>query len=114
MRLAEEIIASLSSEDSSLTGALLKTKVLLHKIGHKELVGWVNSELNGYSESDELPKYRILPSQVLANMASIAMQATAHPVPLAHLTKEQREGFESAKMVQSLAVLEKLTKKNKG
>lgn len=47
MKLLNEIIDALSSQDSSLTDALLKTKVLLHKIGHKELVEWVNRELNG-------------------------------------------------------------------
>jgi len=47
LKLLNEIIDALSSQESSLTGALLKTKVLLHHIGRKELVEWVNHELNG-------------------------------------------------------------------
>jgi AbiTii len=30
-----------------MSRGLLKKKVLLHKIGHHELVEWVNHELNG-------------------------------------------------------------------
>lgn len=114
MKLADEIIESLSSEKSSLTEALLKTKILLHKIGHKELIDWVNNELNGYSYSVEVPAYRVLPAQVLANVASIAYQFNSHPIPIGHLTTEQREGLEESKMSQSLAVLEKLVEKNNG
>lgn len=109
MKLLNEIIDSLSSQESSLTGALLKTKVLLHNIGHKELVEWVNHELNGYPHDGELPEYRILPAQVLANLANMAYQVNSHPIPLGHLDAEVRERFETARMYQSLAVLEKLT-----
>lgn len=114
MNLLNEIIEALSSQSGSLTDALLKTKVLLHKIGHQELVGWVNNELNGYPNDNNLPEYRILPAQVLVNASNMAYQVTSHPIPLGHLTEEQRESFEIAKMYQSLAVLEKLVEKPGG
>lgn len=114
MKLLNEIIDALSSQESSLTGALLKTKVLLHHIGHKELVEWVNHELNGYPHDGELPEYRILPAQVLANLANMAYQVNSHPIPLGHLDDEVRGRFEAAKMYQSLAVLEKLTADEEG
>lgn len=108
MNILDEIIEALSSQTGSLTDALLKTKVLLHKIGHQELVEWVNNELNGYSNDDNLPEYRLLPAQVLVNASNMSYQVTSHLIPLGHLTKEQREALETAKMHQSLAVLEKL------
>ncbi len=114
MNLINEIVEALSSQSSSLTDALLKTKVLLHKIGHKELAEWVNRELNGYANDHDLPAYRILPAQVLVNAANTAYQVTRHPIPLGHLSKEQREPLEAAKMQQSLAVLEKLVEKEGG
>ena len=55
MKLVDELVDLLSDESTSLSAALLKTKVLLHKIGHKELVEWVNHELNGYEDKDSLP-----------------------------------------------------------
>lgn len=41
MKLLNEIIDLLSNEGGSLHGALLKAKVLLHRIGQQQLVGWV-------------------------------------------------------------------------
>ena len=59
MRLLEEIVNLLSDKGGSLTDALLKTKVLMHRIGHKELAGWVNDELNGYPR---IGRYRTIES----------------------------------------------------
>jgi AbiTii len=106
--LLDEIIGLLGDEQASLTGALLKTKILLHQIGKKELVEWVNSELNGYSEGADVPPYRIVPSTVLANLANMAMRYSSHPIPIGHLKPERQESLEHSTMVQSLAVLEGL------
>ena len=48
MKLLNETIEILSSEKPSLTDALMKTKVILHKLGRRDLAEWVNLELNGY------------------------------------------------------------------
>src|SRR5258708_17252838 len=108
MKLLDEIVGLLSSESAPLTEVLLKTKVILHTIGRKELVEWVNNELNGYPEATALPPYRTLRGQILANVSNAAWRATAHPLPLGHLNEEQRKPLETVRMYQSLAVLEKL------
>lgn len=113
MKLLNEIIEMLSSENAKLSEALLKTKVLLHKIGHKELVDWVNHELNGYPNRDEVPQYRIVRAQVLVNASNIAYQFNAHPIPLGHLDREYRESLQQFRLDQSLAVLEKLAENPK-
>lgn len=109
MKLINDIIDLLTDGDGSLTEALIKTKVVLHKIGHKELIEWVNNELNGYASTDQVPPYRILQAQVLANMANMAYQVNAHPIPTMHLKDSYRESIETAKLTESLAVLEKFT-----
>lgn len=114
MKLINGIIELLSDGDGSLTEALIKTKVVLHKIGHKELIDWVNNELNGYSDTASLPSYRTLSAQVLANMANMAYQVNAHPIPIMHLKESYRESLETAKMTESLAVLEKFTESDGG
>lgn len=114
MKLIDEIVELLSSESGSLTDALLKTKVLLHSLGQTELIAWVNSELNGYGEAQEIPSYRKVPAQVLANLSSVSFQADSHPLPIGHLSKEQREGLETSNMPQSLAVLEKFSENPDG
>lgn len=107
MKLISDIIDILSDGDESLTEALIKTKIVLHKIGHKELIDWVNNELNGYADVEQIPPYRILHAQVLANVASMAYQYNAHPIPTMHLDEKFRDSWETVKMTESLAVLEK-------
>lgn len=114
MKLINEIIDILSSDTGKLSDALIKTKVLLHKIGHKELVPWVNSELNGYPDRNSVPEYRILPAQVLVNASNGAYRVTSHHIPMGHLEDEHRKAIETARMDQSLAVLEKFTEKDSG
>jgi len=106
--LIDNIIELLSEEKSSLSAALLKTKLLLHQIGKKELADWVNNELNGYPDNVSIPEYRILLSQVLANASNIAYEISNHPIPLAHLTPDQKKDLEVFKITQSIFVLEKM------
>lgn len=42
----------------SLTQLLRKTKLIAAKLGLEDVEKWADSELNGYSENSELPKYR--------------------------------------------------------
>jgi len=112
MKLIDEIIEILSSDSGKLSDALIKTKVLLHKIGHKELVPWVNNELNGYPDTDSVPEYRVLPAEVLVNAANIAWQLNSHHIPLGHLSEKHRESIETARMDQSLAALETFAEKD--
>ena len=108
MNLIDEIVEILSSNNGVLSEALIKTKILLHKIGHKELVIWVNKELNGYSESDELPDYRIIPAQVRVSAANGAYKVDSHPIPMSNIDKKFRDVWEEARITYSLAIIEKL------
>lgn len=110
--LLDDIITLLGDEKSNLSAALLKTKILLHQIGKRELAEWVNQELNGYGDDDVVPDYRILPSEVRGNAASIAWSFSDHPIPTSHMTDFFKEHFLRAKMRQSLTVLEDMSAKS--
>lgn len=58
-KLAENILTDLMN-NGSISDILLKTKILAFQKGDKELLEWVNHELEGYEEKP--PKYRILNS----------------------------------------------------
>jgi hypothetical protein len=111
--LLDDIIELLGDEKHSLTTAMLKTKILLHQIGKKELVGWVNNELNGYPEGGDVPSYRILNSHVTGNVANMAARYTALPIPIGHLKEEQQQTLQKSRMWQSLSVLETMVKDSK-
>ena len=113
MKLLSELIAALSSSQPSLIDALVKTKVLLHQLGRKDLVEWVNNEINGYTDDAPLPEYRVLGAQVKGNITNDAYSYTDHPLPTMHLDKAQRERLEKIEMRDSVAVLESLAKREK-
>ena len=46
--MLNELIQTLSEANPKLIDCLTKTKVLLYKIGRKDLVDWVSNEINGY------------------------------------------------------------------
>ncbi|MGA4073546.1 hypothetical protein ACI2TP_19765 [Ralstonia nicotianae] len=110
MQLLKEIVTLLSDKDGSLTDALLKTKVLMHRIGHKELAGWVNDELNGYTTDRPVPNYRVIPTRLHGDVSNIAWRHNAAQLPTAHLEKEIRERLCIEKVRQSVQVLEQLSK----
>lgn len=108
MKLATEIIDILSSETPNLANALFKTKVLLHKLGEKELIQWVNSELNGYKSNDDVPEYRVVQSRVMANLMNLVYSASNRELPIYHLDHELRKSLEQTKFGHSIAALESL------
>jgi hypothetical protein len=114
MKLIKEIIELLSSDTPNLNNALFKTKVLLHKLGEKNLVQWVNSELNGYSSIDNLPGYRILTISILGNISNRAWRYSSQPLLISHLDKELQKRLETTYLTQSIAVLESYAKDESG
>ena len=106
MKLIEEIIDTLSSNEPNLHTALFKTKVLLHRLGEKELVEWVNFELQGYKNIESLPSYRKIDVTVMGNISNAAYHYSNQPLPLAHLDKQLRYNLTFTNLMQSIAVIE--------
>ena len=109
MKLIEEIIELLSSKESQLATALFKTKVLLHKLGEKELLDWVNGELNGYKDDDSIPKYRILNVTIRGNISNGGYRYQGQNLPTIHLDEKLKDKLNTSKLTQSIAVVEEYT-----
>jgi hypothetical protein len=103
--LLDEIIALLSSTTGSLADALLKTKILLHQIGRKDLVSWVNSELTGYPD-EKVPPYRIVSTEVHGHIMTSAWQMADHLLPTQHLKPEQEDNLTNYPMTSSVETIE--------
>lgn len=108
MELVESIVEILSSEKPNLTDALIKTKVVLHRLGEKKPVEWVNSELEGYDDSSNLPDYRVVGSMVKANIMNMAYSANNVDVPVYHLDEDLRRSLEKSSFRQGIAAIEDL------
>lgn len=114
MKLIDEIVEILSDRNGSLTDALLKTKVLMHQIGHKELADWVNDELNGYSGQKLVPPYRVINSRVVGVVQTMTMIYYDQPLPTSHLSENIRKYLHEHEMRESISVLEQFANKPKG
>ncbi|GMQ52523.1 hypothetical protein [Halopseudomonas aestusnigri] len=108
MDLINPIIEILSSENPNLTDALIKTKVLLYKLGEKHLIEWVNHELDGYGGVKDLPDYRVVGSRVKANIMNAAYSANEVDVPVYHLEHDIRDSLERSEFRQGIAAIEDL------
>lgn len=106
MKLLDEIIELLADENASLNAALLKTKVLMHTIGHAELSEWVNDELNGYSNDKQVPDYRIVGGRVAGNIQNAAMIQANVNLPTFHLPKRLKTWLERHELRQAMSVLQ--------
>ena len=60
MELLTEIQRDAVNQDVDVSTLLRKCKILAKRLNHEAFSRWVESELNGYSSKDEVPKYRVL------------------------------------------------------
>lgn len=109
MELISQIIDILSDEKPNLENALIKTKVLLHRLSEKKSVEWINRELNGYSDEDEVPEYRVINSQVKVTATDgYTRRWNDMPAVMSHLTDKEREYFTRNELRQSISGIEHL------
>lgn len=59
MSLLREIQENTCASNVELSNVLRKCKILAARLNYKPLQEWVERELSGYSEKDDLPQYRI-------------------------------------------------------
>jgi len=64
VELIKEIRDEVVNEEKSLTSVLRKAKIVAYSLQNDKFKNWIEAELNGYSEKDELPSYRKLISPV--------------------------------------------------
>jgi len=113
MKLFDEIVDALSSTETSLRTALLKTKVLMHRIGHQELAEWVNDELNGYGAQAEVPEYRKIGGTLKGAVSNGIRRYSEYALPTWHLEDRIRTYFEKRNIAQSVGALEELVASGK-
>ncbi|KVZ09032.1 hypothetical protein WL80_01295 [Burkholderia ubonensis] len=114
MKLFDEILTLLSDEQGSLTNALLKTRLLMHRIGHKDIDVWLSAELNGYGKTGNIPPYRVVKADIYGTVENIAKRYTNVPIPVAHLPQAFHDAFVHVQMGHSVKVLSELAESTEG
>jgi len=104
------IVLSLQEDifDNKISVVLLLRKVLLiaKKLNLKELEKWITSELNGYENIDEVPKYREVQGQV-----NVWNHYNGIMMPVIFNTEVESELFRNLKVTLRIAEIESLAHK---
>lgn len=106
MQLIDDLINILSAEKPRLEDALIRAQILAHRLGEAELRAWVEWELRGYPSGADVPPYRVLQVHVRGVITNGVYRYPNQAIPLYHLEESTRNKLETARLTQSIAVIE--------
>lgn len=111
-----QIIKDLANGNVDIQTALKRTKVLLQELDDEMLLKWINSEIEGYSDLDILPEYRIITGelygQYLKGSMARHMKYNNVVIPLGNFTEEQKREILTAEITQGISTLKEMIEKN--
>lgn len=113
MKIIDELIEELTDKSNHLTDILIKTKVLAYKLKNKELINWIDNELNGYNNG-ELPEYRRLTCQIIGSLSNGFQRAKNYPIPLIGFDDDLRQGMQTVTLTQSVSTLDDFVHREEG
>lgn len=113
MELISEIINELVNSSESLTTPLLKTKVWAARVQNKDLLKWVNNEVNGYGMDTDLPEYRIYRSELLGAYIIGNMHYSRQPLFTGGLRDDLKNALTHIQFKASISTLEGFIKDSK-
>ena len=114
MSLLDEIINDLIDDSKSLNSSLLKTKVLASRINNDTVFKWVNNELNGYSNTENLPNYRTLPARATGTFTNGFVIEKNVAIPWMSLEPDFQKFFTKMDIINSISNLEYHIKSEEG
>lgn len=104
----DEIVDELSRASGSLETALLRARVLAHKLGSQELKEWLAHELAGYPDNAQIPAFRKVACVVFGNVTNGVYTHNSQTLPTGHLDDELRSQLLYHEVRDAIAVVEKL------
>ncbi len=109
MSLLRDIQAAAIDEQSQVATLLRKCKVLAARLGSEEFSRWIDNELNGYADQDELPAYRVLNVHSYGHFVGpFGRQMKNAPIPPIALPEEAREPIQTSKINMPISALANL------
>lgn len=114
MSLLREIQDAAIDSKVELAVLLRKCKVLAFRLGNSEFKQWVENELSGYSNIEDLPDYRILRVYSKGHFSGPFQSGLRNAdIPLSCIPKEFHKTISHSYLTQPIAALESLVKSNK-
>lgn len=114
MTLLREIQRDAVDPTVDLPTLLRKCKILASRLGNENFKNWVDNELNGYDNPEQLPEYRILDVESQGHFVGLAgRQLKNAPIPPSCLPKELRKLVKKLKMGEGVGELSMLVRGEK-
>lgn len=110
--MIESILQDMA-ENRSVDSYVLKIQMVSKMLRNEKLSSWIDKELNGYEDIKELPPYRVLKTQIIANLiidhGINCATFTNHEMPLYALGTEKADELSILYIKDSIIKLCKLT-----
>lgn len=115
LNLMRQIRDGATSSQTALGEVLRLCMRLGQQLSNKELVDWARKEASGYTEKEELPDYRILPTEVRGDFFGPFQSGikNAH-VPKSVIEEEHRENLFSVHLMEPVNQLEQYARSKDG
>ena len=118
MSIIQQLQDDIFDQNINLASVLLKAKILAYRLGHDAFKSWVDNELNGYSDGDDIPYYRRYPAYNYGDfLDSSGRRIENRPIPKIDLPEHPRiehirKGFmQEYFFYQGIGTLEELRKR---
>lgn len=109
MKLVEELRNDIVNPNNKLSDALRKAKILASILKDKEFKKWIDNELNGYKNENELPEYRVLSTQNFGTFSgSFGSGAKNVGVPIWKMPDDFQKQWSVSKFTNGIRELESL------
>lgn len=77
-----KVIIELIKDEINVAQAMDILYVMLQDIDDKKIKKWLNNEINGYSDKDKVPDYRILETNIVGTYIAGNYKCTNQPIPI--------------------------------
>tara|TARA_R110001606_G_scaffold6158_1_gene27795 strand:- start:671 stop:1564 length:894 start_codon:yes stop_codon:yes gene_type:complete len=115
MSLLREIQNAAIDSNTELAALLRKCKVLAARLGNPEFKQWVESELSGYDDIDDLPNYRILQVNSKGHFSGPFQSGLRNAsIPLMCIDEKFRKNLSLSYLTQGVASMESLVNSASG
>ena len=113
--ILNEIIDAATDTTQPVANTLRKCLILAFELKNEKLKAWVEGELNGYKETDEVPEYRRAYLHSKGNFSGpMGAWIPQRPLPMMILGEEHRKVLEPRLLLEPIASYEMFGSKTEG
>jgi AbiTii len=107
-----QILKDLVSGDNNLESVLLRLKIILSDLENEEINNWIDSEIQGYENTEDVPSYRILQGRPIGTfiLGSLfhGLKHTNAQIPLGHIPKDIKDDLLTLHLTDGLLGIKSL------